>query len=252
MGSVGISPNSVARFTAAARVSIERSGQDVWLGLQNGYVSVHEGDKPVSVRAHGGKITASSGAVFDVAQVNGKTVVTAVKGTAVMSEGGLAEPRTVKQGENVQVAFLESGAGAFAQGSKPQPAAATCNDPCKKDSASKECKDFKALEKQCTPLRKACAADSKQCSTYGSTCKALDGCKGYEGVAAAAGGTAAASSASSAAAASAAAGAAGAATSATAVAVTAAAVAGTAAAVAVPVAAASQGSQNNAVVSSIK
>jgi len=181
MGSIEISPNSVARFTAAARASVERSGQEVWLGLQNGYVSVHEGDKPVAVRAHGGKITAASGTVFDVAQVKDTTTVTVVKGSAIISEGGLAAPRVVKQGENVQVAFLEPGPLGFdpQSGGTSKKSESTCNDPCKKDGNSKECKEFKALKKQCTPLRKSCAVspkDPKPCQEYGRICRPLAGC----------------------------------------------------------------------------
>ena len=206
-GTLHLGRNGVARLTAAARASVERSGQEVWVGLQTGYVSVGEGDQPMSVRAHGGKITASAGAVFDVAQVKNTTYITAVKGPATISDGGLQGPQSVKEGQTVMVAFLEPGPLGYApQAAGKNTSAQTCNDPCATNGGSKECTDFKALKKKCTPMRKACASDYKNCPDYGKTCQALAGCKGYGGVTEALGGSGAAgaASASSAAAASAA------------------------------------------------
>ena len=48
----------------------------------------------MSVRAHGGKISGAPGTVFDVAQDKAKTTVTVVKGSVVLSEGGLLAPRS--------------------------------------------------------------------------------------------------------------------------------------------------------------
>ena len=253
-GSIEISPNSVARLTAAARASLGRSGEDVWVGLQNGYVSVREGDKPVSVRAHGGRITAAPGSVFDVAAVGSATIVTAVKGSVLLSEGGLRATETVPQGQSVKVAFLEP----VAAGLDPQnPPPSTdpqqqkqkkeaCLDPCKTDSSSQECKQNKALKKQCKGMEKACGKDSTKCADYQKTCSTLAGCPGFAGLAGGAAGSAASASAASAAAASAAA---SAGASVATVAATAAAVAGAAVGVAVPVAAAGGSSSTINIVS---
>ncbi len=243
LGIVQFPEQGLARLSASARASLEQSGKELWLGLQRGYVGIHEGAQPVSVRAHGGKISAAPGAVFEVAQIKDATYVTAIKGSAMISEGGLDEPQAVAQGQSVKVAFLEP--GPFGGG--PQGAATAsrgqdttckdlkascskdpgtckvysqrcpvCNDPCKGGSKSQACTDFKALESKCTPLRKACAKDSSKCADYGQTCTALSGCKGYQGVleaqGAGAAGSAAASTAASAGASAAASGAAAAAT----------------------------------------
>jgi len=204
-GTLHLGRNGVARLTATARASVERSGQEVWVGLQSGFVAVGEGDQPMSVRAHGGKITASAGAVFNVAQVKNTTYITAVKGSAIISDGGLPEPESVKEGTTVTIAFLEHGPLGYDPQGSGKASAQTCNDPCKKDGSSKECTDFKALKKQCTPMRKACAKDSTTCAAYGQTCKNLAGCPAYPGVAEAAGATGAAGAASASAAAGAAA-----------------------------------------------
>lgn len=240
VASLQLAPNGVARLTAAARATVERSGQEVWLNLQNGYVTVKEGDQPMSVRAHGGKISGAPGTVFDVAQDKAKTTVTVVKGSVVLSEGGLLAPRTVSAGQNVLVAFVAPGPG-VPMGFDPQakPAAATCNDPCK-GSDTKACTDFKNLKTTCTPLRKACAKDATKCAEYQKTCAALTGCRGYGGLGAA-GSAAGAAGAGAAGAASAGAAASGAAVSATAI--TAAAAAAAAAGVA-GVATAAAGSDN--------
>jgi hypothetical protein len=218
LGIIHFPGQGLARVSAEARVSVEQSGKELWLGLQRGYVGIHEGTQPVSVRAHGGKISADSGAVFEVAQVKDATYVTAIKGSAVISEGGLAESQSVAQGQSVKVAFLEPGPLPTASGRPPdspagrdpQGAAASsgptckdlkatcskdastckaytqrcpvCNNPCKKGSSSQACKDFRAEEKKCTPLRKACGTDSSKCAEYGNTCKELAGCAGYGGV----------------------------------------------------------------------
>lgn len=252
-GTLHLGRNGVARLTAAARASVERSGQDVWVGLQSGFVSIGEGEQPMSVRAHGGKITASAGAVFDVAQVRNTTFITAVKGSAVVSDGGLPETQYVKEGQTIKVAFLEPGPLGYSPSSGSQNQT-MCNDPCASNKDSKECKDFKALKKQCTPLRNACAKDSSKCTNYGQTCKSLQGCPGYAGIgealsgtsgAAAASSSAAAASAGAAAAGTAAAGA-GASVAATTAASAAAAAAGIAAGA---TAAASSGNGNTSIVS---
>jgi hypothetical protein len=215
LGIIHFPEQGLARLSASARASIEQSGKELWLGLQRGYVGIHEGNQPVSVRAHGGKISAGPGAVFEVAQLKDGTYVTAIKGSAVISEGGLEEPQSVAQGQSVKVAFLEPGP-LMGLGLEPQGSAApaqlnnntttckdlkdqckkdpttckvyerrcrVCHDPCKgKDKNDKECVEFHALQKQCTPLRKACAADPSKCSDYGRACVKLAGCVGFGGV----------------------------------------------------------------------
>jgi hypothetical protein len=235
LGIIHFPGQGLVRITAEARASVEQSGKQIWLGLQRGYLGVHEGAAPVSVRAHGGKISAASGAVFEVAQIKDATYVTAIQGSAVISEGGLAAPQSVAQGQSVKVAFLEPGPRLPAPSRRssppdsPVPQAAdgsdttckdlkstcsknpstckvyaqrcpVCNDPCKGGSGSQACKDFKALEAKCTPLRKACAKDATKCSDYGTSCSALAGCKGYGGVLEAQAGAASGAAASAAAA----------------------------------------------------
>jgi hypothetical protein len=214
LGVIQFPQQGMARLSASARASLEQSGTEVWLGLQRGYVGIHEGTQPVSIRAHGGKISGDSGAVFEVAQVKDTTYVTAIKGSATISEGGLEEPQAVAQGQSMKVAFLEPGPFLTGMGSglpgEPQAASgsdttckdlkatcakdpstcknysqrcAVCSTPCKgSGSSTQACTDFKALEKKCTPMRKACAADSSKCADYGKTCQQLAGCKGYGGI----------------------------------------------------------------------
>lgn len=231
LGIIHFPQQSLASLSAAARVSLEQSGKDVWVGLQRGYVAVREGGQPISVRAHGGKISAESGSIFEVAQVKDATYVTVIKGSALISEGGLDEPQAVAQGQSYKVAFLEPGPlgpaprGQAAGGkdttcsdlktgcSKDASTCKTyekrcpvCNDPCKSGGSAQACTDFKALETKCTPMRKACAKDNTKCNDYATTCAALAGCKGYGGIleasAGAAGAGAAAGTAAAAAAAS--------------------------------------------------
>ncbi|GEM_PF-4482966 len=260
----------MASLSAAARASVEQSGKQLWVGLQRGFVGVHEGGQAISVRAHGGKITADSGSVFQVAQVKDATYVTVVKGSAVLSEGGLDEPQVVQQGQSYKVAFLEPGPALPMAGGSGAPQATggkdttcsdmkancskdastckayaarcnVCNNPCKSGS-SQACTDFKALEAKCTPMRKACAKDQTKCAEYGTSCQALAGCKGYGGVLEMSSGAAAGGAAASGAAAAASAGAAAGAASATAVT---AAVAAASAGAAVAGAAASGSFSNN-------
>lgn len=214
-GTIRFPENGMARLSYSARATVERSGKELWVGLQRGFVGIHEGAQIISVRAHGGLINGPSGAVFEVAQVNDQTTVTAVKGNAVLTQGGLPSAMTVAEGKSVKVAFLEPGplgydpqAGSQPKGDKKsQQAKAVCNDPCKKDKSSKECEAFNKLKKECTPLRKSCASDPKSCPEYGQKCRTLAGCAGYGGVAEASaiGATGAVGSATASAAASAAA-----------------------------------------------
>ena len=50
LGVVQFPEQSFAKFSAAARASIEQSGPEFWIGLQRGYVGIREGAQPVSVR----------------------------------------------------------------------------------------------------------------------------------------------------------------------------------------------------------
>ncbi len=271
LGIIHFPQQSLAHLSAAARASLEQSGKEVWLGLQRGWVGIREGAQPVSVRAHGGKISGDPGAIFQVAQVKDATYVTAIKGSAVISEGGLDEPQAVTQGQSVKVAFLEPGplgpeprTGSQAGGKDTtcpdlkascakdpstckvySQRCAVCSNPCKSGGNSQACTDFKALEAKCTPMRKACAKDSTKCSDYSTTCSALAGCKGYGGLLEGAGAAGATSAAAAAASGAAAAGVA------SATAVTAAVAAGVAGATVAGVAAGG-GFSNNAIVSGVK
>ena len=55
LGIIQLRGQGLVRVSAAGRVSLEKSGKEVWLGLQRGYLAIHESAPPVSVRAHGGK-----------------------------------------------------------------------------------------------------------------------------------------------------------------------------------------------------
>ena len=204
-GILQIAPDGVAQFTASAKASLARSGQAIALQLHNGYVAVRQGSLPVSVRARGGRISAERGNVFEVAQVKGNTFITAAKGNAVISEGGLASPQTVREGQTVQVAFLQPGSDPTAAQAADPPQAQTSAD------CEKECKDQCAQkgERNCDKKCKdQCKKQQKQRKGRGAA-----GAGGAAAGGAAAGGT-----------------------QAVAAAVTAAAVAGAAAAVAIPVA----------------
>jgi hypothetical protein len=250
LGIIHFPEQGMASLSAAARASLEQSGKEVWLGLQRGYVGVREGSRPISVRAHGGKISGDAGSVFEVAQVKDATYVTAIKGSALISEGGLDEPQVVAQGQSYKVAFLEPGPLGPMPAPRGQASGGTdttckdlkascskdattcktyekrcpvCNDPCKAGSNTQACTDFKALEAKCTPMRRACAKDNTKCTDYATTCAALAGCKGYGGILeASAGATGAGAAAGSSAAAAAAASTAAAAGAASATAITAA------------------------------
>jgi hypothetical protein len=235
LGIIHFPEQGMASLSAAARASLEQSGKEVWLGLQRGYVGVREGAQPISVRAHGGKISADAGSVFEVAQVKDATYVTVIKGSATISEGGLDEPQAIAQGQSYKVAFLEPGPLGPMPAPRGQAAGGTdttckdlkascskdattcktyekrcpvCNDPCKAGSGTQACTDFKATEAKCTPMRKACAKDNTKCNDYATTCAALAGCKGYGGILEASSGAAGAGSAAAAASTAAAAGAA--------------------------------------------